>query len=75
MQFIEMTGGTLKSLLSSDEMDETELAAAGVDDKSIVRINQQGDIEVRRPKSWDVVGGLLGDFAERITKNTGFDWA
>ena len=75
MQFIEMTGSTLKSLLSSDEMDESQLAAAGVNDASIVRINQQGDIEVRRPKKWDVVGGLIGDFAERITKNTGFDWA
>ncbi len=75
MQFIEMTGSTLKSLLSSDEMDESELTAAGVEDTSIVRINQHGDIEVRRPDSWDVVGGLIGDFAERITKNTGFDWA
>ena len=75
MQFIEMTGATLKSLLAADEMDPDELAGAGVVDESVVRVNQQGDIEVRRPEGWDVVGGLLGDFAERIRGQTGFDWA
>ena len=75
MQFIEMTGATLKSLLSEDEMDPDELASAGVNDESIVRVNQHGDIEVRRPDGWDVVGGLLGDFADRIRGKTGFHWA
>jgi hypothetical protein len=43
--------------------------------ETIVRINQQGDIEVRRPHRWDVIGGLLGNFEERVRKTTGFDWA
>jgi hypothetical protein len=42
---------------------------------TIVRINQQGDIEVRKVMKWDVVGGLLGNFEERIRKATGLDWA
>ena len=75
MQFIEMTGATLKSLLAADEMDPEQLSAAGVEDGSVVRVNQHGDIEVRRPKGWDVVGGLLGDFSERIRSSTGYDWA
>jgi hypothetical protein len=24
---------------------------------------------------WDVVGGLLGEFDRRLTKETGLDWA
>jgi hypothetical protein len=75
MKFIEMSGATLKSLLSEDEMKPEQLASAGVSDESIVRVNEQGDIEVRRPDNWDVIGGLLGDFAERIRRGTGFEWA
>ena len=75
MRFIEMTGAKLKSLLAADEMDPKELESSGVSDQSIVRVNEHGDIEVRRADGWDVVGGLIGDFAERIRKNTGFDWA
>ena len=44
-------------------------------DNTIVRVNRQGDIEVRRPSGWDVIGGLLGEFDERIRKETGLDWA
>ena len=75
MGFIEMTGATLKSLLAADEMDADDLQSAGVSDTSIVRVNEQGDIEVRRPEGWDVVGGLIGDFSERIQNKTGFRWA
>ena len=75
MQFIEMTGATLKSLLAEDEMDAAQMLSAGVTDTCIVRVNQQGDIEVRRPEGWDVIGGLLGDFVDRIRAKTGFDWA
>jgi len=75
MQFIEMTGATLKSLLTEDEMEPEDLAKAGVSDESIVRVNEHGDIEVRRPEGWDVVGGLLGDFADRIRGKTGIQWA
>lgn len=73
MKFIEMTGATLESMLSDSELKQ--LTGAGVDDHSIVRINQHGDIEVRRELKWDVIGGLLGNFEERIKKQTGFEWA
>ena len=73
MKFIEMTGATLESMLSETELQQ--LSGAGVDDHSIVRINQHGDIEVRRELKWDVIGGLLGNFEERIKKQTGFEWA
>jgi hypothetical protein len=73
--FIEMTGKTLKSLISEDEMRVFDLAAAGVTDESIVRVNQQGDIEVRRQDRWDVIGGLLGNYEQRMKWQTGLDWA
>ena len=47
----------------------------GVTDESVVRINRQGDIEVRRADRWDVIGGLLGGFEERVQRETGLDWA
>ena len=40
-----------------------------------MRINQQGDIEVRRHDRWDVIGGLLGDFDHRLKKASGLEWA
>ena len=75
MKFIEMTGATLREMLNTDEMEEKDLRAEGVDDKSIVRINEQGDIEIRRPPGWDVIGGLLGEFQGRIKKASGLEWA
>ena len=48
---------------------------AGIDDNTIVRVNQQGDIEVRRRDRWDVVGGLIGNFEHRLKEKTGLDWA
>jgi len=50
-------------------------AEVGVTDNSIVRVNQQGDIELRRPNGWDVIGGLLGDYEHRLTASTGYRWA
>ena len=41
---------------------------------SIVRINQQGDIEVRRRDRWDIIGSLLGNYEDRIRHVTGLDW-
>lgn len=73
MKFIEMTGTTLLSMLSEGELEN--LSGAGVGDTSIVRINEHGDIEVRKALKWDVIGGLLGEFEERIKKQTGFEWA
>lgn len=74
MKFIELTGQSLAELLTDDELSAEQLAEAEVQDNSIVRINQQGDIEIRRPASWDILGGLLGDYEARIKKQTGFDW-
>ena len=75
MQFIEMSGRTLQRVVSDDELSPEQLAGIGVSDDSVVRINRQGDIEIRRTASWDVVGGLLGNFEERIKHETGLDWA
>ncbi|MBX7167930.1 MAG: hypothetical protein K1X74_16470 [Pirellulales bacterium] len=75
MKFIELSGKTLYRLLQPDEIDPEELRKAGVSEDSLVRINPQGDIEVRKTRSWEVIGGLLGDFSERVKRATGRDWA
>ena len=75
MKFIEMTGKMLTEIVSNEEMQPADLKAAEVFDDTVVRINQQGDIEVRRPLRWDLVGGLLGNFEDRIKRVTGMDWA
>ena len=75
MKFIEMNGRVLTEVLDSRAGDIVDLHEAGIDDETIVRVNQQGDIEVRRPDRWDVVGGLIGNYEERVKKKTGLDWA
>jgi hypothetical protein len=75
MQFIEVSGKTLLQLVSDDELHPGELAASGINEESIIRINRQGDIELRREDGWDLIGGLLGDFEERIKHQTGLKWA
>lgn len=75
MEFIEMSGKTLQRVVSHDEFSPEQLAQIGLSEDSVVRVNRQGDIEIRRAASWDVVGGLLGNFEERIRKETGLDWA
>ena len=75
MKFIELTGAALAGLLHEGEMDPGQLEAAEVGATTIVRINQQGDIEVRRTDGWDIIGGLVGDFESRIKHHTGLDWA
>ncbi len=78
MHFIEMTGKTLLSLVEEDEatgLTAEQLAQVGVQEKSVIRINPQGDIELRRRKGWDVIGGLLGEFEERVQRASGLDWA
>jgi hypothetical protein len=75
MRFIEMTGEQLMSVLSENEATPQELKAAGLTEQCLVRINQQGDIEVRRRDGWDVIGGLIGEFEKRIKKASGRDWA
>jgi hypothetical protein len=75
MEFIEMTGRSLLRVVREDGPTPAELAAVGVTDQSIVRVNRQGDIELRRKDRWDVIGGLLGEFALRVKRETGLDWA
>ena len=73
--FIEMTGATLDRIISADELHHENLAEAGVAETTIVRVNRQGDIEVRRPEGWDVIGGLIGEFENRVKQETGLNWA
>ena len=75
MSFIEMTGATLREAMNEDELNDDDLAKAKVVDDTIVRINREGDIEVRRAHGWDVIGGLIGGFEDRIRHATGLDWA
>ncbi len=75
MQFIEMSGKALQRVVSDDELHPDELARLGVTDESVIRVNRQGDIELRRADRWDVIGGLLGDFETRVKRATGLDWA
>ncbi len=74
MKFIEMNGATLEAIIESDELHGTDLSSVGVTSESIVRVNEQGDIEIRRSHKWSVIGGLLGGFEGRVKRITGFDW-
>ena len=74
MKFIEMSGKLLMRVLCDDEPHPDELAQLGVTAESVVRINRQGDIELRRADRWDVIGGLLGEFESRIKRETGLEW-
>jgi hypothetical protein len=74
-QFIETTGRVLLRILTDGEPSPEELARVGLREDSIVRVNRQGDIEIRRRDRWDVIGGLLGDFEQRLRRETGLDWA
>ena len=75
MQFIEMTGKTLLRVVSENELTPEQLRECGVREDSLVRVNPQGDIELRRRDRWDVIGGLLGEFEARLHHETGLDWA
>jgi len=75
MKFIPITGRTLMKVVADGEITPDQLRDAGVTGDSVIRINQQGDIEVRNRQGWDVIGGLLGDFEGRLRKATGLDWA
>jgi hypothetical protein len=62
-------------VIDTNEVDPAQLKAAGVGDDSLVRVNLQGDIELRKRDRWDIVGGLLGDYEQRLHQATGLDWA
>jgi hypothetical protein len=73
MKFVEISGETLLKLAGDDQI--AELKAAGVDAHSKVRINPQGDIEIHQKGGWSIVGGLIGDYQNRIRRLTGLDWS
>jgi hypothetical protein len=73
MKFIEMSGKTLLKLVTHDEMEA--LKSAGITEHCLLRVNPQGDVEVRQRGGWGIIGGLLGDFEDRIKQTTGLDWA
>jgi hypothetical protein len=75
MRFIELSGKTLLEMQGVDALNVGELKQLGMTETSVVRINQQGDIELRRKDRWDVIGGLLGDYEHRLREATGMDWA
>jgi hypothetical protein len=75
MQYIEMSGKTLLRLIDMTGMTADDLRKAGVSDETLVRVNRLGDLEMRKPHKWDVVGGLLGDFEHKLRHETGLDWA
>jgi hypothetical protein len=75
MRFIEMTGKQLAQIVNDNEMRKADLVAAGIEDETIVRVNEHGDVEVRHADCWDVIGGLLGEYDQRIKGITGLDWA
>ena len=74
MEFIELTGKTLLDVVNEGEVDFKQLHDAGVTSDSIVRINKFGEIELRNKAEWTLVGGLIGNFEERLQKLTGLDW-
>ena len=74
MQFIELTGKSLFEITHDGGLAPDQLRAMGITEESILRINAQGDLEVRRPTRWEVVGGLLGNFVDRVREETGLDW-
>ncbi len=72
-----MTGKTLWRVVDHDEeaLTRDDLRAAGVRNDSLVRVNRQGDLELRKTTGWDIIGGLIGDYAHRVREATGLDWA
>ena len=74
MKFIEMSGKMLLSVIDQINPSPKDLAQVGVTPESIVRVNRQGDIELRRADRWDLIGGLLGDFEHVVRSHTGLDW-
>lgn len=75
VRFIEMTGHALMSMVEPGEVSPDELQRVGLTDSCLVRVNEQGDIEVRRHDRWDLIGGLLGGFVPRAERASGRTWA
>ena len=73
-QFIELTGKTLLDVVNEGEIDFGQLHESGVRSDSIVRINKFGEIELRTKDQWTMVGGLIGNFEDRLKELTGLEW-
>lgn len=73
-QFIELTGTKLLDVVNEGEVDFKQLHDAGVRGDSILRINRHGEIELRGKDHWLLVGGLIGNFEERLMNLTGLEW-
>lgn len=70
-----MTGKTLVHLIDLTGLSIDDLRKAGVTDETLIRVNRLGDLEMRKPHKWDVVGGLLGEFEHKLRHETGLNWA
>lgn len=75
MRYIEMTGHALMSMIEPGEILPDQLQRIGLTDTCLVRVNEQGDVEVRRHNRWDLIGGLVGGFAPRAERASGRTWA
>lgn len=75
LQFIELTGKTLLDVVNEGEIDLKQMHDSGVTGDSILRINKHGEIELRCSAHWMLVGGLIGNFEERLKELTGLEWA
>jgi hypothetical protein len=73
MKFIELSGKTLQKIVTVEE--KAALEAAGVTENCLLRVNPQGDLELRKREDWAIIGGLLGDFEQRVKSVTHLDWA
>jgi hypothetical protein len=75
MPFIEITGQTLLEVVNEGEIDIHELHRVGVHGDSILRVNEHGEIELRFREGWTMVGGLIGNYQERLREVTGLEYA
>ena len=73
MKFIELSGKSLQKVVTPEEHEA--LKAAGITEHCLLRVNPQGDLEVRKKDDWTIIGGLLGDFERRVKSVTHLDWA
>ena len=74
MEFLHFSGQTLFLLLQPEEFQPSELREAGVTDECEVRMNRDGELEVLRNSRWIFIGGILGNFSDRVEKATGHAW-
>ena len=75
MRYIEMTGHALMSIVEPGEVPPEQIQWAGLTEGCLVRVNEQGDIEVRRHDRWELIGGLVGGFGPRAERASGRTWA